>query len=330
VVANYEPGNLVCGKAYYWRIDEVNQTDPGSVRKGEVWSFTTTDFVVAPDPWDVTIDVVQPIVLRWRPVGRCLQHDVYFGDDEEGVANATTETLGIYRGRQPAEEPNYDAGALESGKTYYWRIDGVDGADPNSPWKGDVWSFTTADFILVSVVDDFESYTDDRGHLIFKTWIDRGGSWVGNYPPEEGPPYAELRIVHTGRQSMPMEYYNDTEPWYSEAERTWETPQDWTLDGTDTLRLYFRGQADNSQERLYVAIEDGAGHIAVATHPDPNAVLATQWQKWQIPLADLRTAGVDVAAVKKMVIGVGDRNSPYPGGTGKIYIDDIRLTKGMP
>jgi hypothetical protein len=39
---------------------------------------------------------------------------------------------------------------------------------------------------------------------------------------------------------------------------------------------------------------------------------------------------VDPAAVKTMVIGVGDRNIPKPGGFGKIYIDDIRLTKRMP
>jgi hypothetical protein len=68
----------------------------------------------------------------------------------------------------------------------------------------------------------------------------------------------------------------------------------------------------------------------MVTHPEPNAVLATEWQKWHIPLADLRPAGMDVAAVKTMVIGVGDRNNPKPGGTGKIYIDDIRLTKRMP
>ena len=79
-----------------------------------------------------------------------------------------------------------------------------------------------------------------------------------------------------------------------------------------------------------MAIQDSAGRIAVVAHPDPNAVLATQWQKWDVPLADVRAVGVDASAVKKMVIGVGDRNSPQPGGTGKIYIDDIRLTKRMP
>ena len=70
--------------------------------------------------------------------------------------------------------------------------------------------------------------------------------------------------------------------------------------------------------------------IAVATHADADAVLATDWQKWHIPLADLQADGVNVASVKKMIIGVGDRNAPQPGGTGRIYIDDIRLTKRMP
>ena len=129
---------------------------------------------------------------------------------------------------------------------------------------------------------------------------------------------------------MPMEYYNDSEPWYSEAQRTWETPQDWTIIGADTLTLYFRGKVDNGRDPLYVVIEDNAGHAGLVIHPDPNAVLATQWQKWHIPLSDLRGAGVDVATVNKMAIGVGDRNNPKPGGTGKIYIDDIRLTKRMP
>jgi hypothetical protein len=44
----------------------------------------------------------------------------------------------------------------------------------------------------------------------------------------------------------------------------------------------------------------------------------------------LRAAGVDLTAVLKMVIGVGDRNDPQPGGTGLIYIDDIQVTNRMP
>ena len=86
----------------------------------------------------------------------------------------------------------------------------------------------------------------------------------------------------------------------------------------------------NDPEPLYVAIEDNVGQIGVVTHPDAHAVLATEWQKWHIPLADLQADGVDVAAVEKMIIGIGDRDDPQPGGTGRIYIDDIRITNRMP
>jgi hypothetical protein len=334
--------------------DLVGETKNGTediwwINEGEdyprlVWERGLFPKAWFPDPLDGAIDVCQPCVLSWYG-GLGPEHDVYLGDDEADVANATTETLGIYHGRQPAEEPTHDAGALKWGKTYYWRIDEVKEADPDSPWKGEVWSFTTVDFILVSVVsvvDDFDSY-DDKCNAIFYAWHDGmgcqyaecdipafSGNGTGSFVGYNNPPFAEQTIVYSGKQSMPMEYWNHAEPWYSEAERTWETPQDWMVDGADTLTLYFRGQVGNGQDHLYVAIEDSAGRIAVVTHPDLKAVLATRWQRWRIPVADVRAAGVDVAAVQKMVIGVGDRNNPKPGGTGKIYIDDIQLTKRMP
>jgi hypothetical protein len=295
----------------------------------EFWAFS-------PDPWNGD-DVIQFPIVRWRAAKGALAHDVYFGEDEIAVASATPASLGIYRGRQPAAVNTYDPGILEWSKTYYWRIDEVNDADPNSPWKGSVWRFTTADYIMVSVVDDFESYTDDMnaGQAIFQTWLDSYGypyasHGTGSFVGYMNAPFAEQAIVHGGRQSMPVDYNNVNEPWYSEAERAWESPQDWSKGEADTLTLYFRGEQNNSPEPLYVGIEDGAGQIAVVVHPDAYTLLVTEWQKWQIELADLQAAGVDVAAVKMMVIGVGDRNNPQPGGTGRIYIDDIRLTKRMP
>jgi hypothetical protein len=84
----------------------------------------------------------------------------------------------------------------------------------------------------------------------------------------------------------------------------------------------------NAQQSLYVAVEDSAGKVAVVTNPDPLAVLTTTWTEWSIPLQSL--TGVNVAKVKKVYIGAGDRKSPAPGGTGRVYIDDIRVTKGVP
>ena len=64
------------------------------------------------------------------------------------------------------------------------------------------------------------------------------------------------------------------------------------------------------------------------THPDPAATLLTTWQAWTIDLASL--SGDQDQAVKKMYIGVGDRKNPVPGGAGRLYIDDIRITRGVP
>jgi hypothetical protein len=263
-------------------------------------------------------------MLSWRAGENAAQHDVYFGDDAEAVANATTADV-AYRGRQALDELTYDPGVLEWNKTYYWRIDEVNAADADSPWIGGVWRFTTADFI---VVDDFETYTDniEAGETIYQTWVDglenNNGSVVGYMEAREGT-FGERQTVHGGRQSMPLEYGNATAPFYSEAERTWAMPQDWTIHGVDTLTLHVKGKADNGPDTLYVALEDSAGNVAVVAHPDAQWPTLTTWRPWHIPLSDFAAAGVDVTAVKKMVIGLGDRTTPIPGGAGLIFIDDI-------
>jgi hypothetical protein len=96
-----------------------------------------------------------------------------------------------------------------------------------------------------------------------------------------------------------------------------------------SVTLYFRSKIDNNPESLYVVNEDDAWRTALVFHPDIDAVLATEWQKWHISLSDIQAEGVDMSYIKKMYIGVGDHESPQPGGEGKIYIDDILITDGM-
>ena len=75
-------------------------------------------------------------------------------------------------------------------------------------------------------------------------------------------------------------------------------------------------------------IEDSTGKSATVTHPDPAATLLTDWQAWSIDLAGL--TGVKTGAVKRLYVGVGDRKNPVPGGAGRVYIDDLRITRGVP
>ncbi|MCX5643288.1 MAG: hypothetical protein NTZ17_01185 [Phycisphaerae bacterium] len=84
-------------------------------------------------------------------------------------------------------------------------------------------------------------------------------------------------------------------------------------------------QIGNTPERLYLAVEDSAGQVAVVTHPDPAAVLTAAWTQWKVPLSSL--AGVSVTEVKKLYLGVGDRKATVPGGAGRLLIDDIQVIK---
>jgi len=45
VRTSYDPGLLELGQTYYWRIDEVNEAEPGSPWKGSVWEFTVADYI---------------------------------------------------------------------------------------------------------------------------------------------------------------------------------------------------------------------------------------------------------------------------------------------
>jgi hypothetical protein len=60
-------------------------------------------------------------------------------------------------------------------------------------------------------------------------------------------------------------------------------------------------------------------------YSDIGAVQRTAWQEWNIEMTQFSAAGVNLAAVKKMYIGLGNRISPTAGGTGTIYIDDIGI-----
>jgi hypothetical protein len=271
----------------------------------------------SPTPANGQADARQDGALSWNAGEGVQKHDVYFGDDKAAVAAADTSSP-LYKGQQA--DASFSAGDLEWGKTYFWRIDEIDAAGAIN--AGPVWSFTAANFILV---DNMESYTDDEGSRIYETWVDgwtnNTGAVVGNLTA----PFAERTIVHGGKQALPMDFDNTKAPFYSEAQQTFSPLQNWTINDVADLRLFVRGVATNGAGSLYVAVEDSAGKVAVVTNPDPAIVTTATWTEWKIPLSSL--TGVNLAKVKVLYVGVGDRKSPVAGGAGRLYIDDIRVTK---
>jgi hypothetical protein len=314
---SYDPGTLEHEKVLYWRVDEF---DGFETHKGGIWSFTTPGAVGNPQPANGATDVQMIEALSWTAADNATSHELYFGTDREAVNNATKSSP-EYIGPRALGSERYDPGKLDWGTEYYWRVDEV---YPDETVKGPVWTFETADFLLV---DGFESYDDidpapgEPGiNRIFDKWIDgfgtlTNGALIGN----DLPPYAETTIVHRGAQSMIYRYDNAGKT--SEATLTLVYPRDWTEQGVIKLSLWVRGGSSNAADRIYVALND----TAVVYHDDPAATNITGWNKWVI---DLAAFGVDLTNVNTITIGIGTKNAPAPdGGAGTMYFDDIRLCR---
>jgi len=260
--------------------------------------------------------------LSWSPGDNASQHDVYFGTDKDAVADADeSDTTGIYRGRQGVTIYTPAEGVEWGGGPYYWRVDEYNTDATIS--KGNVWSFTVADFIGI---EDFEDYNDYPPDEIFSTWIDgwgveTNGSTAGYPDPnfDQGEHFVETDIVHGGSQSMPYFYENNFK--YSEATMTLVSARDWTEEGVGVLSLWFYGDTSNAAERMYVALNGSA----TVYHDNPDAALIEEWTEWTIDLQEFAVQGVNLANVNTISIGFGDKNNLQAGGLGLVFFDDIRL-----
>jgi hypothetical protein len=310
----YDPGvSLELGRTYYWRIDEVNDTN---IWQGYVWSFTV-DMGQAgnPSPFDGQTDVLLDATLSWSPGIVAASHDIYLGTSFSAVNDATTSSA-QFKDNQALGNESYDpCDLLQLGQTCYWRIDEV---NPSyATIKGDVWSFTVAECMMV---DDMESYCMGGGctNQIYDTWIDNwinltGSIIVLGVDPEP---------VHAGSQSMNFYYNNDfmfAEVDYSETERAFADPCNWAGAGTGLLTLYFYGDPGNdatSAEQMYLGLEDDTGPASYieVTYPNMADIQVAEWQQWDTELSDFNDGGVDLSAVKKIYIGFGDRDDPVAGG----------------
>jgi len=269
-----------------------------------------------PEPADGATEVDVKTMLDWRGGRQAASHEIYFGTDPEALALVDT-----------VPDSRYDPDRLDLGTTYYWQISEVNEAEAISTWEGQIWSFSTLEYI---VVDDFESYTDYSPRSIFQIWIDGWGFEEDDFFPHGNDgngsgaqvgyleaPFAEETIVHGGHQSMPLMFNNSVPLGYSEAERSFEVSQDWTLYGTETLTVYFRGTLDNNGQ-LYAKINN----IKVPYNDDATHIASMLWRPWNI---DLSTVGGNMTNIRTLAIGVEGADA-----AGILYIDDIRLYRKPP
>ena len=139
-------GRQVNDAAEFWDgvVDDVRIYE-GALTATEVRKLAAVPQATRPDPADGAFHLDTWVTLSWRPGGDAASHDVYFGENYDDVSDGSGDT---FRGNQTATF--YVAGfpgfaypeGLVPGTTYYWRIDEVNEAHSDSPWRGDVWSFT--------------------------------------------------------------------------------------------------------------------------------------------------------------------------------------------
>ncbi len=289
----------------------------------EVRFLAIPTYAQQPQPATGQTDVGRDITLEWRASREADVHEVYVSSDETAVADETVLIDAV-------TDSQYELAALDLGTTYYWKINEVNEAEDPSRWDGPIWNFTTTTYLIV---DGFESYTDDEAAdlAIWQTWLDgynipANGMQVGHGTQ----PYAEQTIVYAGDQSMPVTYDNTTTATSSIAERTFETPEDWTRAGVTTLTLHFYGVATNdANEPMWVRLtgqngSDGTVTYGQAADEDIANQATAAWARWNIPLADF---GVNLAQIQSIAIGFGQPGGASPRSAGTMYFDDIRIGK---
>jgi hypothetical protein len=137
------------GRTYTGLLDDV-QIYGGALTADEIQIVMAGGEILSlkaalPEPANQATEVPRDAVLSWLAGDRADKHNVYFGTVFDDVNEA-----GI-------TDPYAPADLLEFGQSYYWRVDEVNAPPEAAVNKGDVWSFTTVNFI---VVDDFEDYND--------------------------------------------------------------------------------------------------------------------------------------------------------------------------
>jgi hypothetical protein len=126
------PDGVEKGTTYYWRIEDI-EADGVTTHSGPVWSFSIAPKTAYnPSPANGEESVDPNVSMKWEPGFGAILHTVFLGDDYDTVNDAVA---GV-----PQGVTTYRPGPLDSGKTYYWRVDEFHGFETV---RGEIWSFST-------------------------------------------------------------------------------------------------------------------------------------------------------------------------------------------
>ena len=344
--------NFKMNTVYYWRIDETARTSDSPVpvdklTTGQVWKFTTHDGkAYNPFPALGTTALKEPLQLSWTPsefAGSTNGHRIYLSTaatDFNPVAPRPTDKR--YRGQQTGTtysiaslSPDW---TLAPGTTYYWVIDEVNTLSGSTVvTKGNTWSFTPADYVNIDDFEDYNNFADMNA--AWQTVYDNNCSRQNNLSP------GGLSLISNGTGKYMRFTYLNSNPdgsrniFWSEARKPYAGGTTFTGGGAlstalAAIRVDYLGDptngADPDWDRMYMALEDTAGHVGIVQNPNPNASNAVSWTTWYVGLNDSNFAGVNKQSVSSFDLGFGVRcTTALPpgvfGGDGNVMFDNLRL-----
>lgn len=239
-----------------------------------VLKLAQQDYAWLSQPDNNSVNISTETNLSWQK-GTWTQeydcHDIYLGTNYSEISNADTNTAQIYKGRQTS--CLFNPCGLDSDTLYYWRVDDINGTQTHI---GEVWSFTTADYISSieasssqTGFDPYGAYDNDRfGATVGKCWKGQSGqgSWywqinfseprqIGSILMIMGEPGATVDRFRFFQNNTPLDYKwrysNNGSTWYDLTE---------TIE-TDEKRLFriHRLNTPLTAEHLRLEVSDCIG-----------------------------------------------------------------------
>jgi len=127
------------GRCWDGLVDDVRIYDKAPSEQ-DIYHMYHPNNAWNPSPADGAVSVDESsVTLSWSAGDSALTHDVYFGTSESLV---TSRDASVYEGN--VSITTHSVGAIAEGTDYFWAVDEVNGANPESPWLGEVWTFKTS------------------------------------------------------------------------------------------------------------------------------------------------------------------------------------------
>jgi hypothetical protein len=186
---------------------------------------------------------------------------------------------------------------------------------------------------VVRVNTGEDSYTSNQTGIAAPHWLKLDRDLAGNFTVShslDGSSWASLEDFTSQSIQMSTNVYIGLAVTSRNPDATFQAAfSDVRITGNVSQQQWLNqdiGIQSNDPEPMYIAISNSTGTPVVVYNDDPNASVTDVWTEWVIPLPDLEAQGLVLNDVDRITLGFGTKgNITIPGGSGKMYFDDIRL-----